>query len=90
MCRDCESYLTGNGGSNSGSNSGTDDEDKQLCGKCAKRRAERKEIISEIVETEVKYGNDLRIIMDEFYRPMLGRVYIQTNKLVTCYRVTLL
>ena len=27
---------------------------------------------SEIVETELKYGKDLRIIVDEFYHPMLG------------------
>lgn len=32
---------------------------------------ERKEIITEVVETEVKYGRDLRIIVEEFYRPML-------------------
>jgi hypothetical protein len=24
------------------------------------------------VETELKYGKDLRIIVDEFYHPMLG------------------
>jgi len=29
-------------------------------------------INSEIVETELKYGKDLRIIVDEFYHPMLG------------------
>ncbi|PNF18625.1 hypothetical protein B7P43_G05037 [Cryptotermes secundus] len=42
-----------------------------VCRKCGKKRAERKEIIIEIVETEEKYGRDLHIIMDEFYRPML-------------------
>jgi hypothetical protein len=42
-----------------------------VCKKCAKRRSERKEIIMEIVETEIKYGRDLRIIVEEFYRPML-------------------
>ena len=41
-----------------------------VCLGCAKRRCERKEIITEIVETEIKYGRDLRIIQDEFYRPM--------------------
>jgi hypothetical protein len=41
-----------------------------VCLTCAKRRSERKEIITEIIETEVKYGRDLRIIQDEFYRPM--------------------
>jgi len=42
-----------------------------VCRKCGKKRAERKEIIAEIVETEEKYGRDLQIIMEEFYRPML-------------------
>lgn len=42
-----------------------------VCRKCAKKRAERKEIITEIVETEVKYGRDLQIILEEFYKPML-------------------
>ena len=44
------------------------------CLSCAKRRCERKEIITEIIETEIKYGRDLRIILEEFYRPMLGKV----------------
>lgn len=42
-----------------------------VCRKCAKKRAERKEIITEIVETEEKYGRDLQIILEEFYKPML-------------------
>ncbi|KAG1675359.1 Myosin-M heavy chain [Nymphon striatum] len=41
-----------------------------VCEKCHKRRNERKEIISEIVETEIKYGNDLKILKEEFYKPM--------------------
>lgn len=41
-----------------------------LCKSCEKKRSERKEIISEFVETELKYGRDLRIIHDEFLRPM--------------------
>lgn len=41
-----------------------------LCKICKKKRTERKEIISEFVETELKYGKDLKIIHDEFYRPM--------------------
>lgn len=40
------------------------------CGICDKNRSERKEIISEFVDTEFKYGRDLRIIKEEFYRPM--------------------
>lgn len=40
------------------------------CGLCDKKRSERKEIISEFVDTELKYGRDLRVIKEEFYRPM--------------------
>ncbi|XP_065206879.1 uncharacterized protein RhoGEF64C [Planococcus citri] len=42
-----------------------------VCRKCSKKRIERREIIAEIVETEEKYGRDLHIILDEFYKPML-------------------
>ncbi|XP_052132616.1 uncharacterized protein LOC113210613, partial [Frankliniella occidentalis] len=42
-----------------------------VCRKCAKRRLERREIIQEIVETEEKFAGDLRILLDEFYKPML-------------------
>lgn len=41
-----------------------------VCAHCEKRRNERKEIISEIVDTELKYGRDLRIILEEFARPI--------------------
>ncbi|XP_022249850.1 uncharacterized protein LOC106466179 isoform X2 [Limulus polyphemus] len=41
-----------------------------VCRKCEKKQYERKELISEIVVTELKYGRDLRIIKEEFYRPM--------------------
>jgi hypothetical protein len=41
-----------------------------FCHRCDKKRSERKEIISEIVDTEFKYGRDLRIIREEFYRPI--------------------
>lgn len=40
------------------------------CSLCDKKRSERKEIISEFVDTELKYGRDLRVIKEEFYRPM--------------------
>ncbi|KRT82932.1 hypothetical protein AMK59_3067, partial [Oryctes borbonicus] len=42
-----------------------------ICRKCLKRRTERKEIITEIVETEEKYSRDLQIVLEEFYQPML-------------------
>ena len=56
-----------------------------MCKKCGHRRAERKEIITEIVETEVKYGKDLRIIVEEFYRPMLVAGLLTSELLATIF-----
>lgn len=52
-----------------------------VCRKCSKKRAERKEIISEIVETEQKYGRDLQIILEEFHRPMLRAGLLTSEQL---------
>jgi hypothetical protein len=41
-----------------------------LCISCNRKRSERKEIIMEIHETEMKYGRDLQIISEEFYKPI--------------------
>ncbi|KAF5288197.1 hypothetical protein FQA39_LY03965 [Lamprigera yunnana] len=59
-CEDCETTVE------------TQFENEPLvCRKCIKKRSERKEIITEIVETEEKYSRDLQIILEEFYQPML-------------------
>ncbi|KAG0713694.1 Myosin-M heavy chain [Chionoecetes opilio] len=42
-----------------------------VCRRCSRRRGERKEILTEIMETEIKYGQDLRVMIDQFYRPIL-------------------
>jgi len=52
-----------------------------VCRKCSKKRAERKEIITEIVETELKYGRDLQIILEEFHRPMLRAGLLTSEQL---------
>lgn len=49
-----------------------------VCRKCGKKRAERKEIVTEIVETEEKYSRDLQIILEEFYQPMLVSISAPT------------
>ena len=59
--------------------------DTLLCKKCSNRRSERKEIITEIVETEIKYGRDLRIIVEEFYRPMLIAGLLTSELLATIF-----
>ncbi|XP_035206790.1 serine-rich adhesin for platelets-like isoform X2 [Stegodyphus dumicola] len=63
MCADCDQQLE----------TGTSDEVSccpLVCKKCDKKRSERKEIVTEIVETEFKYGKDLMIIKEEFKGPM--------------------
>merc|ERR1719340_283506 len=70
-CEDCELTLT--------------DDNESLCPKCVKRRGERKEIITEIVDTEIKYGRDLRIIVEEFYRPMLIAGLLTSELLATIF-----
>ena len=69
-CEDCEVTLT---------------EEENICSKCVKRRGERKEIITEIVDTEVKYGRDLRIIVEEFYRPMLVAGLLSSDQLASIF-----
>lgn len=41
-----------------------------LCRSCNRKRNEKREIIMEIYETEMKYGRDLRIVSEEFYKPI--------------------
>lgn len=60
LCEDCETALENKV-----------ENEPLLCRKCLKKRSERKEIITEIVETEEKYSRDLQIILEEFYQPML-------------------
>ena len=56
-----------------------------ICAKCVLRRGERKEIITEIVETEGKYGRDLKIIVEEFYRPMLVAGLLSSDQLASIF-----
>ena len=59
--------------------------EERLCSKCRARRGERKEIILEIVETEGKYGRDLRIVVEEFYRPMLVAGLLSSDQLAAIF-----
>ena len=61
------------------------DSSSVVCKKCAKRRSERKEIITEVTETEIKYGKDLRIIVEEFYRPMLVAGLLSSDLLAAIF-----
>lgn len=46
------------------------------CRVCTKKRAERREILWEFIETEKKYTRDLQIIIAEFAEPMLVRIFL--------------
>ena len=65
VCPDCELAIV--------------EGEETICAKCLLRRSERKEIITEIVETEGKYGRDLRIIVEEFYR-FVSLIWMGLNK----------
>ncbi len=56
MCGDCELSIT------TEIEEGSDG--ALLCTKCLSRRVERKEAMQEIVDTEVSYGKDLKIIKE--------------------------
>ena len=45
--------------------------DSLVCHRCARRRCERREVLAELLETEVRYGRDLRVLQDELYKPLL-------------------
>ena len=66
VCPDCELAIV--------------EGEETICAKCLLRRSERKEIITEIVETEGKYGRDLRIIVEEFYR-FVTLIWMGLNKI---------
>lgn len=68
-------------------------DEELVCPKCEKKRTERREIITEIVQTELKYGHDLRIVKEEFYKPIetaglltkpqLHEIFINLDELIS-------
>ncbi|KAK7507218.1 hypothetical protein BaRGS_00001153 [Batillaria attramentaria] len=56
-----------------------------LCEKCILRQQERKETIYEIIETELNYGRDLRILKEEFYVPMQTTGLLSAEQLETVF-----
>ncbi|XP_061548107.1 uncharacterized protein si:dkey-91i10.2 [Phycodurus eques] len=55
------------------------------CERCAKLRAERKEAVLEFLNTESSYGEDLRIIKEEFYGPMRGAGLLSAEQLAVVF-----
>ncbi|XP_059417809.1 uncharacterized protein LOC132152885 isoform X2 [Carassius carassius] len=56
-----------------------------MCERCSKLRTERKEAILEILNTESSYGEDLRIIKEEFYCPMQSAGLLTAEQLAVVF-----
>ncbi|XP_072301373.1 uncharacterized protein arhgef49 [Eucyclogobius newberryi] len=58
---------------------------ERTCERCSKLRTERKEAILEFLNTESSYGEDLRIIKEEFYCPMQGAALLTAEQLAVVF-----
>lgn len=56
-----------------------------MCERCSKLRTERKEAILEFLNTESSYGEDLRIIKEEFYCPMQSAGLLTAEQLTVVF-----
>ncbi|KAJ8351634.1 hypothetical protein SKAU_G00231100 [Synaphobranchus kaupii] len=73
-CPDC-------GQRDAGRSSGGD----RMCERCLKQRTERKEAILEFLNTESSYGEDLRIIKEEFLCPMQSAGLLTPEQLAVVF-----
>ncbi|XP_063070645.1 uncharacterized protein si:dkey-91i10.2 [Engraulis encrasicolus] len=76
-CPDCGKRELGNTDTGGGR--------EPMCERCSKQRTERKEAILEFLNTEGSYGEDLRIIREEFYCPMLSAGLLTAEQLATVF-----
>ncbi|KAM8856372.1 uncharacterized protein arhgef49 isoform 1-T4 [Spinachia spinachia] len=58
---------------------------ERMCERCSKLRTERKEAILEFMNTELSYGEDLRIIREEFYCPMQSAGLLTAEQLIVVF-----
>ncbi|XP_028992424.1 uncharacterized protein si:dkey-91i10.2 [Betta splendens] len=58
---------------------------ERMCERCSKLRTERKEAILEFLNTESSYGEDLRIIKEEFYCPMQSAGLLTPEQLTVVF-----
>ena len=68
-CYDCDAEIVEEFTSTTTTGSSTTIND-QLCKSCCKSRVERKEAVIELIETEINFGEDLKILKEEFYTPL--------------------
>lgn len=88
-CPDCGKRELGNdgGGGGGGVDGGgeTTIREEAMCERCSKLRTERKEAILEFLNTEASYGEDLRIIKEEFYCPMQSAGLLSADHLAVVF-----
>lgn len=99
-CPDCGKRELGNneggGGVGGGGDGGDGDggvdgggemtvREEAMCERCSKLRTERKEAILEFLNTEGSYGEDLRIIKEEFYCPMQSAGLLSADQLTIVF-----
>eukprot|EP00066_Takifugu_rubripes_P001212 XP_003962257.2 PREDICTED: uncharacterized protein LOC101063336 [Takifugu rubripes] len=58
---------------------------ERMCERCSKLRTERKEAILEFLNTESSYGEDLRIIKEEFFCPMQSAGLLTADQLAVVF-----
>ncbi|KAF7215359.1 uncharacterized protein arhgef49 [Nothobranchius furzeri] len=58
---------------------------ERMCERCSKLRIERKEAILEFLNTESSYGENLRIIKEEFYCPMQSAGLLTAEQLAVVF-----
>ncbi|KAM9342290.1 uncharacterized protein arhgef49 [Pholidichthys leucotaenia] len=64
---------------------GSKERGQRMCERCSKLRTERKEAILEFLNTESSYGEDLRIIKEEFYCPMQNAGLLTVEQLAVVF-----
>lgn len=72
-CPDCGQRDSGGGGEGG------------MCERCLKQRTERKEAVLEFLNTESSYGEDLRIIKEEFICPMQSAGLLTPEQLAVVF-----
>lgn len=56
-----------------------------VCQQCQCTRIERKETILELLQTEINYGRDLKILLEEFYLPIKDASLINNQQLTSVF-----
>ncbi|XP_074662953.1 uncharacterized protein LOC141915359 [Tubulanus polymorphus] len=76
LCEDCDQPVD---------DSLLRDEMNLVCKKCQESRVERKEAMQEIVDTEISYGRDLKLIREEFLLPMQKSSLLSAEQLQSIF-----